>query len=634
MAGSSRRRDSLRARRVALLAMALATWSCDFRDRTGLGAALEVTLSSSTVTVAQGETESIEVTLDRLNGFADPVSVLVEGLPTGVRAAALTFAAGATTGTLALTAASDAPVGTSALTLHAHSVGSAAVAATAAFSLVVQPAGPGFSLSFAPAIVGVPQGTSRTTTVTIARTGGFIGAVELSTSTLPPGITAFFNPATVFAATATLTLTASPTASLGAAPITVNGGGTGVAGRSVTITANVTPAGGPTGNVSVALCPAIGTPIWVAFQDGTAPWVLSTAVNGVYSGQVSSGRGGLAYVVPSPAGGFAIHVHYGTTVELQGFGDLMCQGVTGAGKTVNVSVSGNAPPGLAHLALGSSITTAQEGTTPRFLGVPNGSLDLAGARISPAVPRFVLSKLFVQRGLDPAPGSTVSVDFNGPGAVDPVFGTATIANLGADQALVTTYYRTANRTLLWYSIGGLGTNPVRTFGGFPAFPGSFHLVEVIAGPEVPLPDRSRAAGVVHAAIGDRTVTLGPDLSAITVAQAGTSPPLRMEAVIPTTTYNGSWSVTFAQGTGAQLRAVRVSATAGYLGGSPSTVTLVVPDLSTAAGFDNLWALAETATIDWSVEAHSTTGFGRQIPWQEGATFISATRSGTFRHHGP
>jgi hypothetical protein len=142
----------------------------------------------------------------------------------------------------------------------------------------------------------------------------------------------------------------------------------------------------------------------------------------------------------------------------------------------------------------------------------------------------------------------------------------------------------------------------------------------------------RGAGVVHAAIGDRTITLGPDLGAITVAQAGTSPPLRMEAVIPTGTYNGAWSVTFAQGTGAQLRSVRVNATSGYVGGSPATVTLVVPELSTVAGFNDLWALAETAFIDWIVEVQSTPGFGRQIPWQEGATFRTASRSGTFSHH--
>jgi hypothetical protein len=446
-------RSLLLPRRLgAFVALAWAASSCDFSNRTGPAAAIAVALSSEVLTIAQGSSASVAVTLDRLNGFGEPVTVVVEGLPGGVTATVLTLPAGQTTGSLTFTVASSAPVGSSALTVHAHSTGASPVIATAALSLVVQPGGPAFSLTFEPAIVGVPQGASRTSIVTITRTGGFIGAVALTASALPAGVTAFFNPATVTAPTATLTLTASATAPLGAGTITVTGTGTGVANRSGTLTVNVTPAGGaPTGNVSVAFCPLLGAPIWVAFQDGSGPWVLSTSTNAVYSGQVSSGRGGLAWVVARPAGGFELNARYGTTAELQAFGDVVCHGSTGTGKIVNAAVTGLGATDTALMALGTASTTTSAGSPPPFTNVPDGAIDLVAARGSLPGPGMVPNKLFIQRGITPVAASTVTVDFGGANALDAVAGAVTLANLGADQAVLSVGYRTANRTFLRYA---------------------------------------------------------------------------------------------------------------------------------------------------------------------------------------
>ena len=89
-----------------------------------------------------------------------------------------------------------------------------------AFSL--PPGSADFSLSAAPSVVTVGQGSSGTSTITITQVGGFTGTVALSASGLPSGVTARFDPASTPRAT-TLTLVASSTAAVGTSDVTVTG---------------------------------------------------------------------------------------------------------------------------------------------------------------------------------------------------------------------------------------------------------------------------------------------------------------------------------------------------------------------------------------------------------------------------
>ena len=128
MVGSGRRRGS---HRVAVFAsLAIAASGCDFSG-TAPAAGATITLSTDTVTIAQGTTGSVIVTLDGLDGFADQVDLVVEGLPAGVTAGTLSLAAGQTTGALTLTVAYGVSTGTSELTVHAHSSTPGGGAATA-----------------------------------------------------------------------------------------------------------------------------------------------------------------------------------------------------------------------------------------------------------------------------------------------------------------------------------------------------------------------------------------------------------------------------------------------------------------------------------------------------------------------
>jgi len=83
--------------------------------------------------------------------------------------------------------------------------------------------GPLYTLSAAPSSLLLVQGEQVTSAITITPWNGFSGSVTLSTSVLPNGVTAVFdpNPAT---GSSTLTLTASGTATTGIADVLMSGG--------------------------------------------------------------------------------------------------------------------------------------------------------------------------------------------------------------------------------------------------------------------------------------------------------------------------------------------------------------------------------------------------------------------------
>ena len=81
---------------------------------------------------------------------------------------------------------------------------------------------PDFSLSQSPGSLTIAQGSSGSSTITVAAQNGFTGSVTLAASGLASGVTASFgtNPT---ASTSTLTLTASSTATTGTSTVTITG---------------------------------------------------------------------------------------------------------------------------------------------------------------------------------------------------------------------------------------------------------------------------------------------------------------------------------------------------------------------------------------------------------------------------
>jgi hypothetical protein len=283
--------------------------------------------------------------------------------------------------------------------------------------------------------------------------------------------------------------------------------------------------------------------------------VPATPANGRFSGSIRSGRGGIAYVTPRGGGGFDTTVRYGTVAELQDFDAVYCLGTHRALLEGRRRGAGAAPADQVYIGMGTANAPALGGTTSLIF--PDGVLDLIAGRTT----REVVTKLFAQRGLSGATLGTVTVNFGGPNAADPVTAPLYIRGMGADLVYVTYTYRTSNRTSVRYANDQFSTSIARTIAGFPAVAGSFHQARVISQPTHVGNDRIRSVDVAFEAVGPKTLTLGPEMAPVTVTRLSTSPSLRLQAVIPAMApYHQSWNFTMTQGTGAHFRSATVQAT--------------------------------------------------------------------------
>ena len=228
----------------------------------------------ASLTVNRGASGASTITITRTGGFTGSVAFGASGLPSGVTAS---FNPTSTTGnsaTLTLAASSTATLGAATVTVTGTS---GSLARTTTISLTVaQPPTQDFSLAANPTSLTVNRGASGTSTIAITRTGGFTGAVALSATGLPSGVSASFNPASATGTSSVLTLTASGTATLGAATVTVTGTGGGLT-RTALINLTVNDSGGGTGGVTV-------TPV----VSSNGPWFNEQAISLSNTGAITS----------------------------------------------------------------------------------------------------------------------------------------------------------------------------------------------------------------------------------------------------------------------------------------------------------------------------------------------------------
>jgi len=204
--------------------------------------------SPTSLSIARGASGTSTITVTRTGGFTDAVSLGASGLPAGVTASFSVNPATGNSSVLTLSASSTAALGPVTITVTGTGGG---LTRSAPIGLTVNDVQtPDFSLSASPTSLTINRGASGTSTIAVARTGGFTGGVTLSASGLPAGVTANFNPNPVTAGSGALTLSVSTTATLGAATITVTGTGGGLT-RTTTISLMVNAGGGGNGGVTI-----------------------------------------------------------------------------------------------------------------------------------------------------------------------------------------------------------------------------------------------------------------------------------------------------------------------------------------------------------------------------------------------
>jgi hypothetical protein len=202
-----------------------------------------VSLSPTSGSVVQGSGTTSTVTVSLVSGTSTTVTLSTSISPT---ATGLTATVNPTSGTptysstLTISTATNTPTGSYTITVTGTS---GTLSHSATYSLTVNAPGAGdFSISASPSSLTMSKSGSTSTTVTITSLNGFSGTVTLSTSGLPTGVSASFNPGSVTggSGTSTLTFTGSgPGTQTGVFTITITGT-SGSLTHSTTVTLHIT----------------------------------------------------------------------------------------------------------------------------------------------------------------------------------------------------------------------------------------------------------------------------------------------------------------------------------------------------------------------------------------------------------
>jgi uncharacterized membrane protein len=194
------------------------------------------TMSAYGVNIGQGTSSTAYVYVYPQYGFAGNVTLSASGLPSGVTAS---FAPNPTTGTstITLTASSSTSLGQYDITITGTS-GTLTAMTTLALGVYPQ----GFTIYDSPYSLAIGEGSSGTSTIYVTPQYGFSGSVNLVASGLPAGVTATFAPNPISTDSSVLTLTASSTATVGNATVTITGtSGALTATTPLAVTVNITP---------------------------------------------------------------------------------------------------------------------------------------------------------------------------------------------------------------------------------------------------------------------------------------------------------------------------------------------------------------------------------------------------------
>jgi hypothetical protein len=621
-----------------VLALVVALGACS-KDSTnpdpgnnGGNPGITLTLSAGTLSLVQGTNGTLTATIARAGGFTGTVTIEVTGAPSGMTAtpSPASIPSNSTTSTITIAPGVSLAPGNYTVTVRASGTGVSAVTQT--FTVTVTAASTGsFTLSITPASASIQQGQQTTATVNVNRTGGFSGNVDLAVSGGPgSGLTATLSPASTTGNTSTLTLVSAASLAAGTYNLTVTGNATGLTQQAASFALTVTATGGGGGNTTWSYC-TNDIPTWFAYQDGVGAWTQVQPNDGMFSFPINSGRGGVAVV----RDGTDLEIYFGTQAELNLYG-TRCGGTgTTASKTVNGTMSGLAVTDQGFVTFGGSTAVVTAGQSAFTLqNVFEGASDLVASRSSLSIQGTSVTTQMtagiIRRGIDPANNSTMpDLNFNSAEAFMPDSRNLTINNLGMDQAIVSSVFITGNGGFAsLYTDASLGGGANRTFFAVPNAvrqSGDLQFLQVSALANLSTPT-FRSVTSYFASSADKTVTLGGNITGVTVTVPGTTGYARIGATWPIQTeYDDLFTLTGGQAGG---RSFFIFVTKGYTGGT-GTFTYSIPDFSGVSGWMNTYGPQVGSAVTWSFSASSySQDGGFSNPLQDGVIVMTASTGGT------
>lgn len=586
---------------------------------------ISIVPSTGNASIQQGGSAAFTVLVTRASGFTGPVTVSVEGLPTGVTAPQSneTTAGSGTTITITLTAATSAVPGRTTLTLRAKGTG--VTDATTVFDLTITAAPvPSYDLTVTGSPVSVPQGGNGQATLTIARNGGFAGSVALTVEGAPAGLNATVNPVATTGTTATITIIASAGIASGTYTLTIRGTAAGLPDKTTTVQVSVT-AVTASGNAvfDFSQCPSPYV-VWAAYRDGNGPWTRVIPTAKVFRFTVNSPLAAFAYVVQqnSPS---TTYVEYMTRAEISAAPFVFCPGLPINSKVVSGVVTGLTPQQNVFITLGGSfVQTGALFPTFNLVGVPSGDRDLLAYRFvgGPAA----TDRIIVRRDLNlPTGGTVASLDFAAAESVAPTTATLSIGGLAGEGLLETMTYLTRSScdAAMIYQTGATGSSHLML--GVPVAqqrPDDYHMLKIAASTAT----TSRTVQESFRVMANRTVTLGGVLGNPAVAILGGNYK-RLQATFGfPLEYTKSVTLRYIQTSGTPSgapRTVLVTATPASI--ASTTAVVAMPDFAGVTGWTDAWAPMPAAATPWSI-----TGLGGNVGASscgEGIRVIQVSASG-------
>lgn len=567
----------------------------------------KVTLTTSgAVSVAQGGNATVIVFIERQN-FDKTVSLSVEGAPQGITVLMSPTQAGTnvTSGTLFISATGNADPGAVTLTVKATADGIPDQTITVNVTVTVTG---NFSLGLVSSNVTVAQGGGGVVTVLIPRTGSNAGNVSLAATGLPAGITATFSASPTTAASASMTLSATTGVAPGTYSVTITGTSPGLSNQPTTLSVVVIPAPA-TANVSIAFC-ADDLPVWFAYQNEGFPWQQVSAAGATFAFAATQ-KVGVAFAF-SVGPNTQTDIFYLGRAELSAFNDRDCSGP----KSFTGTVGGLSTGQSARVVMGVTAASASSFTPTFTLSAVNArALDLVATRgtvTSTANGDFLTpDRMIIRRGLNLASGSAIpALDFAVAEAFAPAVNNLTISGLEtADEVFLTNTLWTGTSTFgLAHSAELPSSGPV-SLNSAPSAQlqaGDLHELSIEASQSSQSLVVGRQYVEYFGAPTDRSAPMGPQLSVPLVTSASSVPYSRMRGQLASQPeYNTSVEFGFLQdGPSGGDRVVLLGASAAFLGGTPTTWDVTIPDFGGVSGLNNAWMLAPNLTTIYFAQANS------------------------------
>lgn len=235
---------------------------------------ISVRLGSGALSIVQGQSRSISVTVSCEGGYAGGVALAITSAPAGVTATLdpSLVPSGAWGSMLTIAVDSRTAPGTYSLTLTGSGTG--VDNESAMLILTVTAAGtPNIGVQLASTRFSTPPAQTISVAVTISRGGGFGEAVALGVSGLPADVMSKLDPTVVPAGEwrSMLTLFVGPTAPPGTYFLTLTGSGAGVVSQSTSFAVTVAGLAWPRPPISVEFPPSIDYYIWTN-QGDSSTW--------------------------------------------------------------------------------------------------------------------------------------------------------------------------------------------------------------------------------------------------------------------------------------------------------------------------------------------------------------------------